>query len=654
MSMNRVKLPLFRTCVLLAGGLLNSGMDVQPVWAQATSPAVENSVSRADIESRLGLTRLWHVHAAAGPTNTANEPLKMIIPRESTVAFTLTKEAVTGPNPVNVPASVEVLVTLDTGTTKEVVSSRERGLNGKVLGVQGALRLAEVRKELLEKRGMTVTESVQFVPNARVYSVLSSGQIQAMDAESGSVLWTQRLETDGGPVLGFDVSDEFVAVTHGTHIDILNATTGMPIRSFSLRNLPGGGPVIAGNRVISPGLNGRLELLTPYTETRFRSDMGGFHGRLAVSLTELDNSYVWAVKDQVYVSLKPAPARPIYSIPTSMPVQVAPAGFGNVMLVVEETGALKCFSQSSGIEVWSEFVGRPVAQTPMFVRWTNTPGAAAPTPTEPPSTDETEATDAGDAADPFGAPPAATDPFANPGGGAAANPFAADAAQNPFGGSTQDANPFGAEAAANPFGAAGNTPTRGSDSDEESEDGESSIRQAINLDLDSLLGTTDQVAALLVDEDGNVRAIDLRTGKMFPAFHGVGIAKILTVTTDRIFATSIDNQLVALDLRTGNRIGGIAIPGDWEGVVNSLSDRIYLQSSTGQIVCFRPSNGFTPQYQRPSQVVMAAADEAAETPAATKPAESGEFNPFGDSSTPPGADPFGTPPANSGANPFDN
>ncbi|MDP1561070.1 MAG: PQQ-binding-like beta-propeller repeat protein [Pirellulaceae bacterium] len=645
--MNRVKHPLFQTCAIIAAGVLSTGFSTETLCGQATAGA-NQSVSRMDIESRLGLTRLWHVHSAAGPTNTANEPLKMMIPRDATVAFTLTKEAVTGETPVTVPVSVEALVTLDTGNTKEVVSSRDRGLNGQVLGVKGALRLAEIRKELLEKRGMTVTESVQFVPSARVYSVSSSGQIQAMDAESGSVLWTQRLETDGGPIMGFDVSNNYVAVTHGTHIDILNAATGMPIRKYGLRNLPGGGPVIADNRVISPGINGRLELLTPYTETRFRADMGGFHGRLAVTLTELENSYVWAVKDQVYVSLKPAPARPIYGIPTSLPVQVAPAGFGNLMLVAEATGSLKCFSQSSGKEVWSEFIGLPVVQTPMFVRWANSTADATPTPTaDPPSTD------AG-AADPFGAPSTpATDPFANPSGGGAANPFGGGIQDaNPFG-AAAPANPFGAAAPANPFGATANPPTRGSDSTEESADEESSIRQAINVDIDSLLGTTDNVAALLVDEAGNVRAINMRTGKLFPAFRGVEISKILTVTTDRIYATSTNNQLVALDLRTGNRIGAMSIPGDWEGVVNSLSDRIYLQSHTGQIVCFRPTNSVTPQYRRPANVLTAAAGENLADPAVTNPAESDDFNPFGNS-TPPAGNPFGNPPAASGTNPFSN
>jgi hypothetical protein len=145
----------------------------------------------------------------------------------------------------------------------------------------------------------------------------------------------------------------------------------------------------------------------------------------------------------------------------------------------------------------------------------------------------------------------------------------------------------------------------------------------------------------------------MRSGKLFPSFLAVDISKILTVTAERIYAKSKDNQLVALDLRTGNRLGAIAIPGDWQGVVNSLSDRIYLQSKTGQIVCFRPSDSVTPRYRQPSQVLTAAAAESEEGPATSAtPAESEEFNPFGTATPPAGGDAFGNPPATNSANPF--
>jgi outer membrane protein assembly factor BamB len=656
--------------VLLAGStLLTTELTTESVMAQAADRGNQRVGRQSDVESRLGLTRVWHAYAPASVTNRSAMPLKVFIPRESTAAFSLTKEAITGPNPVQVPDSIEVLVTLETENGREVVSSRERGLHGKILGVNGALQLAQVRKELLERRGLTVTESVDFVPNARVFFVSNDGQVQAMDAETGSVLWTQRLAKGPGPLLGYAVSSDYVAVTHGTSIDILDARNGELLRHFGLRNLPGAGPVIAGNRVISPGANGRLELLTPFGTNRFRSDMGGFHGRLQLPLTELENSYVWAVEDQVYVSLKPSPARPIFGIPTAEPAKVSPAGFGNLMLVLEDTGAIKCFSQSSGLEVWTEFVGEPVAQTPVFVRWSgdlSAPGNAEPSdgqPAEPtaPANPFGEA-----AADPFAAA-APANPFgaaapanafgaaapADPFGGAAANnqaadnPFAAPAAANPFGAPAGNQDPFAG--GANPFGAGGAAADAGDATEGESA---TSIRLAPTVDIESLIGTTDNVAALLVDEAGNMRAIDLRTGKMIPSFRATGIQRVLTVTRDRIFAKSLDRELVALDIRTGNRLGALPIPGDWEGAVNLVSDRVYLQSRTGQVVCFRPTNSLVPLYRRPTEVEEMD-QPATENEAAPKPADAGEFNPFGDF----GGNPFGgaaptTPPAEN--NPFGN
>jgi hypothetical protein len=403
-----------------------------------------------------------------------------------------------------------------------------------------------------------------------------------------------------------------------------------------------------------------LELLTPFGTGRFRSDMGGFHGRLQLPLTELENSYVWAVKDQVYVSLKPSPARPIFGIPTARPAKVSPAGFGNLLLVVEESGSIKCFSQSSGLEVWTEFTGETVSQTPVFVRWSG--DSPAPAGLAEPADDESVEPAApanpfgGGAADPFGAAPAA-DPF---GAAPAADPFGAAPAANPFGAAPAAANPFGAPAGnqdpfagggANPFGAAAPR-ARENAASLVDDDAEGSIRMAPTVDIESLIGTTDQVAALLVDEAGNMRAINLRTGQMIPSFRATGIQKVLTVTRDRIFAKSLDRELVALDIRTGNRLGALPIPGDWEGAVNLVSDRVYLQSRTGQVVCFRPTNSLVPLYRQPTEVdELDPADRDNET--APKPADGGEFNPFGDFG---GGNPFGggpaTPPAEN--NPFGN
>jgi outer membrane protein assembly factor BamB len=588
------------------------------------------------VEQRLGLTRQWHASFPAAITNPGNEPIKFVIPREATVAFSLTKEAVTGPNSVTVPDSVEMIVILEAGGTKELVSSRERGLHGRILGIDGALQLAQVRKELLERRGMTVTESVQFVPTARVYSLSRDGHLQAMDAESGSVLWSKRLEAGVAPILGYDVSDTYVAVTHGTHIDVFDAQNGAQIRRFNLQNLPDGPPTISGSRVISPGSNGRMELLTPYQSNRFRSDMGGFHGRLALAITELENAYVWAVSDQIYVSLKPEPARPVFSIPTSRPLRIAPGGFGNMMLVVEETGGMSCFSQSSGLEVWSQYLGVPLVQSPVFIRWNDAAeaGAEGAVPVDKPAGNEADA-----AVDPFGAAAPAADPFAArgaaPPAASAQDPFAAGAAADPF-------------AAANPFGPG--APARGPDLSADEDAAEMpAIRVARKVDVESLLGTSDQVAALLVDEAGRVQAVDMRTGTMVSGFLAHGIRKILTVTPERIYAVSQNNELVALEVRTGNRLGAMAIPGDWEGVVNRLSDRVYLQSRTGQVVCFRPLNSVAPKYRAPAQI--ADLEEAASGQEAGGAArESEEFNPFGTS-------PMTTPPSQPNnvdplANPF--
>lgn len=613
------------------------GLETNALAQSSSRSTAMQRAGRNDIESRLGLTRMWHDSVPASVTNPGNQPLKFVMPRESTVAFSLTKESITGENPVEVPATVEVIVTLDAGQgVKEVVSSRERGLNGQVLGVKGALRLAEIRKELLERRGLTVNETVDFVPSAMVIYLSNEGQLQAMDAETGAIHWSIRLEKDVAPIIGFDVSDEFVAVTHGSHIDLFDISNGVHIRKFPLQNLPDGPPVLAGDRLLSPGINGRVELLSPFGTDRYRSDMGGFHGRLALSMTELDNVYVWAVTDQLYVSMKPSPARPVFSVPTSEPLQISPAGFGNLMLVAEADGALKCVSQSSGVEVWSEYATAPVVQTPAFVRWTAAEDAAMKAEAAeeakatPPAAGDggfgQPADNGSDNSDPFATPPAAQDPFATP-----------PANRDPFATPAKSQDPFASGGAQDPFATGGNDPFAGAgrnaaadafDSDEEPATG--GIRQAMSVDVEALIGTEDRVAALLVEANGQVTAIDLRTGKPIPAFRATGIRKIMTVTRSRIYATSTSNELVSLDIRTGKRLGALPIPGDWEGVTNSMSDRVYLQSRSGQLVCFRPNDSVSPKYTPPKTIAEVTSSETnTDRPAMSNEDPGDEFNPFG-------------------------
>jgi len=631
-----------RICWTQLGWLVLLVMSVcatgQPVLAQSTA----GSGRDVDLQSRLGLTRIWHAVVPAPRTNQGNEPLKFLIPQDSQAAFFLTRESVTGETPVELPSSIEVIVTLDTGQGKEIVSSRERGVHGRVLGVAGALRLAEIRKELLEKRGMTVKESVEFVPSARVFFLSQAGYLQAMDAETGAVVWNRRIQVSAAPILGYDVSDEFVAVVNGSHVEVYDVESGAFIKKHGLSNLPAGPPVIAGGRILSAGTNGRIEILTPFRTNSFRSDMGGFHGRLAMALTELENAYVWAVRDQVYVSMKISPARPIFSIPTRQPLRIAPGGFGDMMVLVEPDGAVKCFSQSSGVSIWQEFAGSPVVQSPVFVRVPRKEKESqevepAERPADPADDDPFGA---GEAADPFAPrprsdddpfaprPAAQDDPFA-PRPAAQDDPFAARDTQDPF---ATGQDPF----------AAGTDLRRRDTADADIDLDVPSIRVGPTVDVENLIGTSDQVSVLLVGELGDVVSLNLRTGKRMAGFRASGIRRILTITDQRIYAISQDDQLVALDLRSGVRLGTMAIPQDWEGVVNPLSDRVYLQSREGQIVCFRPTSSITPRYRQPAYL-REPGETRQEGPAEPRRTERDDvFDPFG-------GDPFR---GGGGADPF--
>lgn len=608
-----------------------------------------------DSMDQIGLSRNWNAMIATSSTNGPNNDLKFVIPRSAHPAFFLKKEDIVGENAVSVPEAVEVSIILSSKNGKEIVSSRDRGLNGTVLGVKGALRLAEIRKELLEKQGLTVNEDVRFIPTAMTYFLSDQGSMVAMNAETGQIVWSRRLDKGVAPIQGFDVNDRVLAVVNGRRVEVFDVNTGTPLKRHSLSSLPDGPPAIAGDQILSTGLNGRIEILIPFEANGYRSTQGGINGRLSMPMTELSESFVWGVEKQVFISLKAQPARPIFRIPTSSPVSLPPGGFGNLFVLPLPNGKVCCFSQTSGREIWEQYTGDDVVQSPLFVQVAAASEAEASGAAEEnlpaPKSNEALASQPMPKPmenDPFGTPPPAapkaaakaegTDPFGS--SATAVDPFGAAATQDPFsGGGLAGGNN------ASPFGGGSETV----DESEEASDSPSSLRSESTLNLDALVGTSERVMVLLVLENGQVQALDLRSGKPVSSFSASGIRKILTFASQRIYALSIDDQLVALDLKSGARLGSVALGSDWEGVTNPISDRVYLHNKNGQILCLRPTSSPAPAYVRPEKLVQKNLDSANAGPEKTeaaKPGEGEEFDPFG-GAAPAGSDPFG-----GGADPF--
>lgn len=651
--------------------VLTAMVGLAPISGLAAVPGAPSSPN--DAMDRVGLVRSWVTTLPVDRTQDVMNRVKFVIPADSHPAFYLDEQQldvllnnpdVSDAERERFLGNLDVWVTLSTEKTREVVSSRDRGLNGRVLGIDGALRLAEIRQELLTGQGLEVTRTIRFIPKAMVFALNGGGVLQAMDAETGTKIWSRRLVKGRAPIQGYAVSDHTVAIINGSRLELYDAMTGTFLKDHPVSLLPWGPPAIAGNEILVTGANGRIELLIPFGEDSYRSAQGGFSGRMEMPLTELNRSFVWGVKEAVYVSDRLEPARPLFRIPTSRPLSIPPAGIGNLMVLPMADGDVKCFTQTSGLSAWTTFIGQGVTQSPTFVQLPAGDGQGDDEDqgSTDPATGQTgdaggnndpfgNPTDPMPSDDPFGNPPPAAgndDPFGDP-----STPPPAPAGQDeggdnddPFGGSpAQEDDPFGGDpfssGADDPFGGDSSSPFSGGiDAADEVAPSNPTIRRSQTVDMASVLPTQDEVRVLLVTESGDLIALDLRTGAILQSFRAGNIQKVLTVTNKFIYAMTIGNDLVALDVRTGVTVGQMPLSADWHGVENPISDRVYLQNDNGQVVCMRPRSAIAPRYAVPANLeqreIRVGSDDTPEAPAQESGNET--FDLFGGD----GADPFGS------------
>ncbi len=98
----------------------------------------------------------------------------------------------------------------------------------------------------------------------------------------------------------------------------------------------------------------------------------------------------------------------------------------------------------------------------------------------------------------------------------------------------------------------------------------------------SAVGAQEQVFA--VSEESNLFAINAKTGREL--WTARGIKQVLSIGKDRIFCLGI-GSIVVLDRETGGMLDTIPLQGSEKFLTNRYTDRIYLASRTGRLVCLR-------------------------------------------------------------------
>ena len=146
---------------------------------------------------------------------------------------------------------------------------------------------------------------------------------------------------------------------------------------------------------------------------------------------------------------------------------------------------------------------------------------------------------------------------------------------------------------------------------------------------------------LVVSDIGDGYALDEESGEVRWTCDATDIRNFLAVTEKRVYAQRKAGQLVSIDRATGKVVGSLN-RAYARGVVNTINDRVFLESETGSILCLREPEAVeqTINYPSKSSEKVAKKDTAGEpgnsldAPAATMPAPTDSL--FGE---PPAADP---------------
>ena len=113
---------------------------------------------------------------------------------------------------------------------------------------------------------------------------------------------------------------------------------------------------------------------------------------------------------------------------------------------------------------------------------------------------------------------------------------------------------------------------------------------------------------LVVSSEGNMFAIDGKTGAQ--AWKTQGIGQIISANKDRVFCVSIRGRLLTLDLASGSRLSGSSSRVNGNFLTNTSSDRLYLLSPSGQLVCLRQQNQIHPVIHLDTTKMLTAADDS--------------------------------------------
>ncbi len=251
------------------------------------------------------------------------------------------------------------------GDSRRMFSERDLDRLGEPMGPEGAQRAANEFASRLRRLEIESEIKSHEVPEITLYVTTDRSLVQAIDAETGRMLWATTVGRRDFPTEGPGVNEKYVAVINGTSLYLLTRDTGQIVWVRTTRGVPAACPAVSDRFAVVPTWTGDVELYE-LEEPRKLPNSFKSNGRSMVRPTVTPNSIIWPTdRGMMYVASSQRhtirfrlEARDAITAPASV---FAPSR----IFVASVDGYVYCMAENIHSEIWRFSTGQSITTTPV-------------------------------------------------------------------------------------------------------------------------------------------------------------------------------------------------------------------------------------------------------------------------------------------------
>ena len=263
------------------------------------------------------------------------------------------------------------------GDYLETMSENDLGPNGKPLGVDFGLEMANIEAEIVAARlksdtgkDVEVTVKPFTLPNSTLYTQTDNGIVRSFDAETGKVRWTTNLGSSPTKSLGVAGRGDYVAALKGGFVFCLDAKTGSVLWSKKCETGPSAPPEVAGEEIYVPLRNGRVERFK-IADKGFNSDsfISGGSGSTTTRPAISPVTLCWANYSGTVSVAKRTSDRgmPGFQLTAGGSVLAPPQYKNGIYFVTSVDSYVYALSEARGSLIWENSTGFEISQAPILL-----------------------------------------------------------------------------------------------------------------------------------------------------------------------------------------------------------------------------------------------------------------------------------------------